>query len=137
MTTEITWRPYEERDREDVYRLKHEQDTVLGKKMDFNELSEHPVLLAEVAETDEGIIGVHTLESVPEYCMISRDPRFTAAAQRRAPEICGMLKHHGFRIIRCVVPEWMGRDTQTIENALRSAGFRSAAGYKHLLLDLR
>jgi hypothetical protein len=139
VSAEITWRPYDPSDEKAVLRVKREQDEVLGARMDFNNLAEHPVLIAEVAEVDGEIIGAHCLESAPEYCMISRDPRFTAAAERRAPVVCNTLKQHGFRMVRCLVPAWMGADTQTIEDALRRAGFRSDdhEGYKHLLLDLR
>jgi hypothetical protein len=135
----LTWRRYEERDKDAVLRLKAEQDEALGLRMDFNDLTAHPVLIAEVAEIDGEVIGVHTLESTPEYCMISRDPRFTAAAERRAPLVCAELKKYKFRMVRCLVPAWMGPDVTSIENALHGVGFRDDdhEGYKHLLLDLR
>jgi hypothetical protein len=138
MSKEITWRHYTPADEAAVLTLKSEQDGVLGQRMDFNFL-EHPVLIAELGELDGKIIGAHCLESVPEYCMVSRDPRFTAAAERRAAKVCRTLKEHKFRMVRCLVPAWMGEDVTTIANALRSVGFRSDdhEGYQHLLLDLR
>jgi hypothetical protein len=141
MSAEILWRRYSPADKEAVLALKREQDEVLGRKVDFNELTEHPVLVAEVAEIGREIVGLHTLESVPEYCMFSRDPRFTAAAARRAPEICGLLKSHGFRIVRCMVPDWLGNDEKTIVEALRATGFQfdcePGKDYARLMLDLR
>src|ERR1017187_2883445 len=87
MSQEITWRRYTPADELAVLALKREQDGVLGKPMDFNDLTQHPVLIAEVGEGDGRIIGAHTLEAVPEYCMFTRDPQFTAAAAKRAPLI--------------------------------------------------
>jgi|ERR1017187_681433 hypothetical protein len=137
MSQEITWRRYTPADELAVLALKREQDGVLGKPMDFNDLTQHPVLIAEVGEVDGRIIGAHTLEAVPEYCMFTRDPQFTAAAAKRAPLICGVLKQHGFRIIRCIVPDWMQQDTETIQEALRGVGFGLDPGYVPLILDLR
>jgi hypothetical protein len=137
MSAEITWRRYSPADKAAVVALKQEEDKVLGKAMDFNDLSQHPVLIAEVGELDGKIIGAHTLESVPEYCIFSRDPRFTAAAAKRAPQICAVLQENGFRIIRCVVPDWMKQDTGTIQEALQRVGFGLDPGYLPLILDLR
>jgi hypothetical protein len=137
MSHEITFRRYTPADLGAVLALKREQDDVLGKTMDFNDLTQHPVLIAEVGEIDGKIIGAHTLEAVPEYCMFTRDPRFTAAAAKRAPLVCGVLKDHGFRIIRCIVPDWMKQDTETIQKALEGAGFGLDTGYVPLILDLR
>ncbi len=137
MSAQVTFRRYTPADEAAVLALKREEDSVLGKSMDFNDLTRHPVLIAEVGEVDGKIIGAHTLESVPEYCMFSRDPRFTAAAAKRAPVICGVLQDHGFRIIRCIVPDWMKRDTDTIEEALQGVGFGLDPGYVPLILDLR
>lgn len=137
MSAEILWRRYTPADEEAVLALKAEQDDVLGKKMDFNDLTQHPVLIAEVGEIDDKIIGAHTLEAVPEYCMFTRDPRFTAAAAKRAPQICAVLQEHGFRIVRCIVPDWMKQDTGTIQEALQGAGFGLDPGYVPLILDLR
>jgi hypothetical protein len=137
MSAEITWRRYTPADEAAVLALKQEEDKVLGKTMDFNDLTQHPVLIAEVGELDGKIIGAHTLEAVPEYCMFTRDPRFTAAAAKRAPQLCAVLQEHGFRLIRCIVPDWMKEDTGTIQEALQRVGFGLDPGYLPLILDLR
>jgi hypothetical protein len=105
--------------------------------MDFCDLTRHPVLFAEVGELDGAIIGAHALEAVPEYCVFSRDPRFTAAAIERGPAISRMLQENGFRSIRCLVPEWIGADAETIADALQSVGFAPHTGCRHMVLDLR
>ena len=145
MPSTITFRPYERTDLEAALALKAEQDRVLGQPMDFCDLTEHPVLIAEVAEIDGKIIGLHTLEAVPEYCVFSRDPRFTAAAAARAPQVAGLLMQHGFRSIRCLVPEWIEGAERIIEalgnvrvpvgDELR--GFRPHIGCRQMVLDLR
>lgn len=126
--------------------LKEEQDHVLGQPMDFCDLTKHPVLLAEVGVSEGKVIGLHTLEAVPEYCVFSRDPRFTAAAMTRAPLVSGMLLEHGFRSIRCFVPEWLGHDTEIIAKALESVRcpvqgetrhFEPQTGLRNMVLDLR
>ena len=146
MSAEIRWRPYRESDLGVALELKQEQDNVLGQPMDFCDLTKHPVLLAEVGMSEGRVIGVHTLEAVPEYCMFSRDPRFTAAAMARAPLVSGMLMEHGFRSIRCFVPEWLGHDTKRITEALQAVQcpvqeqirhFEERAGLRHMALDLR
>jgi hypothetical protein len=145
MSHEITWRRYDLNDRAAALRLKVEQDQVLGQPMDFCDLTQHPVLVAEVGELEGEIIGLHTLEAVPEYCVFSRDPRFTKAAIARAPKVAHLLGEHGFRTIRCFVPEWLGADTDTITRALRSVEvpvgeeirhFEPRLGLRHMALDL-
>lgn len=137
MPPHINWRPYTKADLPMALALKEEQDLVLGQPMDFCDLTEHPVLLAEIAELDGEILGLHTFEAVPEYCVFSRNPKFTVAAARRAPEISRLLQQHGFRSIRCLVPEWLGRDTKTITEALAASGFKPHTGCRQMVLDLR
>jgi hypothetical protein len=137
MSSPITFRRYTQHDLEAALALKAEQDKLLGQPMDFCDLTEHPVLLAEVAESEGEIIGLHTLEAVPEYCVFSRDPRFTAAAIKRAPRIASLLQEYGFRWIRCAVPQWIGDDCETIVEALGHAGFAPHNGCRHMMLDLR
>jgi hypothetical protein len=146
VSTDIKWRPYRETDLGVAMTLKQEQDEVLGQPMDFCDLTKHPVLLAEVGMSEGKVIGLHTLEAVPEYCVFSRDPRFTAAAMARAPLVSGMLLEHGFRSIRCFVPEWLGHDTKRITEALQDVQcpvqgeirhFEPYVGLRHMVLDLR
>lgn len=146
MSGEIKWRPYRESDLGVAMTLKEQQDELLGQPMDFCDLTKHPVLLAEVGVVEGRVIGLHTLEAVPEYCVFSRDPRFTAAAMARAPQVSGLLLEHGFRSIRCFVPEWLGHDTETIAKALENVQcpvqgeirhFEPRLGLRHMALDLR
>jgi hypothetical protein len=145
MSHEITWRRFDLNDMPRALRLKEQQDQVLGQPMDFCDLTQHPVLIAEVGEVQGEIIGVHTLEAVPEYCVFSRDPRFTEAAIARAPQVAHLLGVHGFRAIRCFVPEWLGRDSDTITAALQSVQvpiggevrhFQPRRSLRHMALDL-
>jgi hypothetical protein len=146
MSAEIHWRRYTPADEHAVLALKLEQDKLLGQPMDLGDLTKHPVLIAEVGEIAGSIIGVHTLEAIPEYCMFSRDPRFTEAAIRRAPIVCDVLRENGFRFTKCFVPEWIDRDTETISAALESVSypignevrhFKPLNGLRHMVLDLR
>lgn len=137
MDPQINWRPYTPADLSLALTLKEEQDRVLGQPMDFCDLSKHPVLIAEFAEIDGQAIGLHTIEAVPEYCVFSRNPKFTVAAARRAPQISKLLQENGFRSIRCLVPEWLGRDTETIVEALAATGFKPHTGCRQMVLDLR
>ena len=137
MSREITFRRYTPADEAAVLALKRQQDKVLGQPMDFCDLTRHPVLISEVGVLDGAIVGAHALEAVPEYCVFSRDPRFTAAAMQRGPLISRMLQQNGFRSIRCLVPEWIGADAETIASALQSVGFAPHTGCRHMVLDLR
>ena len=137
MSAEILWRRYTPADEPAVLALKLEQDKLLGQPMDLTDLTKHPVLIAEVGEINGKIIGVHTLEAIPEYCVFSRDPRFTAAAIERAGVVCDVLREHGFRFTKCFVPEWIDRDTETITAALEQVNFRPQKGLRHMVLDLR
>ena len=135
----ITFRRYELRDAEAVQRLHRVQEAALGRRMDFPDLAMHPVLVAEVGEKNGEIVGAHYLESTPEYVTVGRSPEFTAAAIRRAPAILSLLRSHEFRVVRVIVPDWLGKDTERITEALRDplVGAEIDEGYRHLLIDLR
>ena len=123
---------------EAVLRLHQEAEQAIGRKMDFPDLAQHPVLVAEVLERNGEVLGGLYLESTPEVVFIGRSAEVTVSAVRHAPEVFRKLKECGFRFVRVQVPRSLSdEDRAMIREQLEAVGFQENSAYEHYFVDLR
>lgn len=124
--------------------VRQEQEEAIGRPLDTPYLLDHPVLISEVAENDEGeIVGGFFIEAYPSIAIIGRSPEVTAAAVKYAPEVLKRLEECGFRIVLVEVPKGVpAKERKAMMKAANRIGKKSGFRFtriptSHGFFDLR
>jgi hypothetical protein len=140
---EITWRKYAQSgyyqsDMDAVVLLHAETEAALGRAMDLPDMMKAPVLETWVAERNGEILEGMYIEAIGEACFVGRNAEATFSAIHTAPELLENLRKRGLRVLRILVPRWIGKDADAIDRALKAAGFTTTdEEYRHYQFDLR
>lgn len=138
----ITWRQYRQsdvyfKDLDAVVSLHLETESAIGRKMQLPDFMNKPVLQAWVAEQNGVVIGGYYCEAIVEPCFFGRSPEVTASARRHCRQVMRCLKQQGFRMVRIEVPNWIGRDAESIADELEKVGFvNTDKHFNHFSFDL-
>lgn len=140
----LRWKAYGERYAVAVQELRKVQEAAIGKTLDTPNLLDHPVLIAEVLENEDGeVMGGFFIESYPSIAIVGRSPEAFAEAEKYAPEVLHRLSACGFRIVQVEVPKGVpAKERKAMMKAANRIGKKSGFPFtriptSHGFFDLR
>lgn len=128
MSRGVKWRLAEERDREAIQAMQAEMERKLGRKMDWPDPLQEPVVGTVVGEINGVVVQGLFAEAELEVCACAPHALAASEMQEGVDMLAAIARQYKIRLVRCFVPHILllkGTITRpsAMERMLRKIGF--------------